>query len=259
MPFRALLGAPLVTTLHGPMCIAGHAYMYRKFASSYYISISNSQRRPVPELNFVATVYNGIDLSNLMFRAQSGDKLVFLGRIHLDKGTHLAIDVAKRTGRDLLIAGIIQDQQYFDTLIKPHLNGSSIQYLGPADPVLRNELFRQAYATLHLNTIPERFGLVMAEAQACGTPVVGFNRGSVPELVAHGETGFVVSDVDEMVAAITRLDRIDVRRCREHVARNFDVPQMVDGYIAAYRRILSGRVLARDVDPDDTPVEGLPA
>jgi glycosyltransferase involved in cell wall biosynthesis len=141
------------------------------------------------ELPHVATVDNGIELSSLTFREHPGNKLLFLGWIHIEKGTHLAIEVAKRSGRDLIISGIIQDQQYFDELVRPHLNDSSIQYVGPADPVLRDALFAEACATIHLNTISERFGLVLAESMAAGVPVIAMDLGSCREVVKHGETG----------------------------------------------------------------------
>jgi len=185
----------------------------------------------------LATVYNGIDISNLTFRQTPGDKLVHYGRIHNDKGTHLAIEVAKKSGRDLIIAGIIQDQNYFDTLIKPHINDSSITFIGPVNPVQRNALLKEASAVLHLNTIPERFGLVMAESMAAGVPVIAMDLGSCREVIADGQTGYLVNNVDEAVEAVGKLDRIDRRKCLQRVQENFTIDCMAAAYEKVYEEI----------------------
>jgi len=234
LTYLPFLKTPMLTTIHG-FSHPDILRVYRNHKDTYYVSISDSDRDP--ELPYVATVYNGIDLSNLTFRERPGDKLLFLGRIHRDKGTHLAIEVAQRSGRDLLIAGIIQDQPYFDHFIKPHLNESSIQYVGPADPILRDELFRQAYATLHLNTIPERFGLVMAESTAAGVPVIAMDLGSCREVVKDNETGFLVRTIDDAVAAVGKVDTIDRRHCRRHVEENFSLARMAERYERVYEEI----------------------
>jgi glycosyltransferase involved in cell wall biosynthesis len=234
LTYLPFIRTPMLTTIHG-FSHPDILRVYRSHKDTYYVSISDADRDP--ELPYVATVYNGIDLSNLTFREQPGDKLIFLGRIHRDKGTHLAIDVARRSGRDLLIAGIIQDQQYFDSLVKPHLNDSSIQYIGPADPVQRDALFQQAYATLHLNTIPERFGLVMAESMAAGVPVIAMDLGSCREVVKDTETGYLVHTIDEAVAAVGRVEKIDRRDCRRHVEENFSVARMAERYEQVYEEI----------------------
>jgi len=234
LTYLPFLQTPMLTTIHG-FSHPDILRVYRNYRDTYYVSISDSDRDP--QLPYVATVYNGIDLSNLTFRDRPGDKLVFLGRIHPDKGTHLAIEVARRCGRELLIAGIIQDQHYFDTLIKLHLNDSSIQYVGPADPIQRDELFRQAYATLHLNTIPERFGLVLAESMAAGVPVIARDLGSCREVVKDHVTGFLVNNIEEAVAAVDRVDRIDCRDCRRHVEENFSLARMAERYEQVYEEI----------------------
>lgn len=234
LTYLPFIQTPMLTTIHG-FSHPDILRVYRNFKDTYYVSISDADRDR--ELPYVATVYNGIDLSNLTFHEQPGDKLVFLGRIHMDKGTHLAIEVAKRCGRDLLIAGIIQDQLYFDTFIRPHLNDSSIQYVGDVDPAQRDELFGRAYVTLHLNTIPERFGLVMAESMAAGVPVIAADLGSCREVVAHGRTGYLVNTVDEAVEAVERVGRIDRRQCRRRVEQNFTIDRMVEGYERVYEEI----------------------
>ncbi len=234
LTYLPFIKTPMLTTIHG-FSHPDILRVYRNYKDTYYVSISDSDRDP--ELPYVATVYNGIDLSNLTFRDRPGDKLLFLGRIHLDKGPHLALEVARRCGRDLLIAGIIQDQQYFDTFIKPHLNDSSIQFIGPADPTRRDELFRQAYATLHLNTIPERFGLVMAESMAAGVPVIAMDLGSCCEVVQDQVTGYLVRSIDEAVAAVGQVDRINRRDCRRRVEENFSLARMAERYEQVYEEI----------------------
>jgi glycosyltransferase involved in cell wall biosynthesis len=234
LTYLPFLKTPMLTTIHG-FSHPDILRVYRHYKDTYYVSISDSDRDP--ELPYLATVYNGIDLSNLTFRARPGDKLLFLGRIHLDKGPHLAIEVARRTGRDLIIAGIIQDQSYFDTFLKPHLNNSSIQFVGPADPVQRDALFAQTYATLHLNTIPERFGLVMAESMAAGVPVIAMDLGSCREVVKDKETGYLVRNIDEAAAAVAQVDKIDRRACRRRVEENFSIARMAERYEQVYEEI----------------------
>ena len=234
LTYLPFLQTAMLTTIHG-FSHPDILRVYRSFRDTYYVSISDADRDP--ELPYVATVYNGIDLSNLTFREQPGDKLVFLGRIHMDKGTHLAIEVAKRCGRDLLISGIIQDPLYFDTFIRPHLNDSSVQYIGAADSAQRDELFRQAFVTLHLNTIPERFGLVMAESMAAGVPVIAMDLGSCREVVADCQTGYLVKTVEEAVEAIERVKQIDRKECRRHVEQNFSIDRMVERYEKVYEEV----------------------
>jgi glycosyltransferase involved in cell wall biosynthesis len=234
LTYSPFIHTPMLTTIHG-FSEPDILRVYRAHKNTYYVSISDADRDP--ELPYVATVYNGVDLSNLTFREQPGDKLLFLGRIHRDKGTHLAIEVAKRSGRELIISGIIQDQQYFNNLIRPHLNDSSIQYIGPADPVLRDALFKTACATIHLNTIPERFGLVMAESMAAGVPVIAMDLGSCREVIKDGETGYLVNNIDDAVAAVARVDAIDRRKCRRRVEEHFSVARMAERYEAVYEEI----------------------
>ena len=166
--------------------------VYEKYRDGYFVSISDSDR--APGLNYLATVYNGIDLALYALRKTAGEDLIFIGRIHPDKGVHLAIETARQSGRRLLIAGIVQDGSYFRDQIQPHLD-DQIRYLGPVGVEEKNPLFAKAFALLHLNTIPERFGLVLAEANAAGVPVVAMDLGSCREVIEHGVTGFLVNDV----------------------------------------------------------------
>ncbi len=234
LTYLPLIKTPMLTTIHG-FSDPDILRVYHDHKDTYYASISDSDRNK--DLPYLATVYNGIDLSNLTFRPNPGDKLVHYGRIHPDKGTHLAIEVAKKCGKDLLIAGIIQDQNYFDNLLKPHINNSSVQYIGPVNPVQRDALLKETYAVLHLNTIPERFGLVMAESMAAGVPVIAMDLGSCREVISDGQTGHLVNNVEEAVEAVAKIDKIDRRKCRQRVEENFTIDCMVRGYEKVYERI----------------------
>ncbi|MHC4646129.1 MAG: glycosyltransferase family 4 protein [Planctomycetota bacterium] len=234
LTYLPLITTPMLTTIHG-FSDPDILRVYRDHKDTYYVSISDSDRDG--ELPYVATVYNGIDLSNLTFREKPGDKLVHYGRIHPDKGTHLAVEVAKKCGKDLIIGGIIQDREYFDRLVKPHINDTSIKFIGPVNPVQRDALLDEACAVVHLNTIPERFGLVMAESMAAGVPVIAMDLGSCREVIADGETGYLVSNVDEAVEAVAKVDVIDRRGCRRRVEENFTVDVMAGRYEKVYEAI----------------------
>ena len=234
LTYLPLIKTPMLTTIHG-FSDPDILRVYHDHKNSYYVSISDSDRDA--GLPYLATVYNGIDLSNLTFSETPGDKLVHYGRIHNDKGTHLAIDVAKRCGRDLIIAGIIQDQGYFDNLVKPHINNSSIQYIGPVNPVQRDALLKEASAVIHLNLIPERFGLVMAESMAAGVPIIAMDLGSCREVIADKETGYLVNNVEEAVEAVGKIGQIDRKKCRRRVEENFTIDCMAAGYEKVYEEI----------------------
>jgi glycosyltransferase involved in cell wall biosynthesis len=210
--------------------------VYRKYGDGYFVSISDSDR--MPGLNYVATVYNGIDLSLYPFQQRGGDDLVFLGRIHPDKGVHLAIEVAHLSGRRLIIAGIIQDAAYFEEQVKPYLDGVKIRFIGPVDVAGKNDLFARAYALLHLNTIPERFGLVLAEANAAGVPVIAMDLGSCREVIEDGVTGFLVGSPEQAARSLERVPQIDRSACRQRVEQRFSVATMVKQYERVYSRVL---------------------
>jgi glycosyltransferase involved in cell wall biosynthesis len=241
LAFSRLIDTPMLTTIHGFSSDKIRAVYHKYKHDSYYVSISDSDRDG--ELPYLATVYNGIDLTNLTFRKLPGDKLVFLGRIHPDKGTHLAAEVAQKTGMPLIIAGIIQDEAYFNELVKPHIDGKSITFIGPVGPPERDALFKEAYAVLHLNLLPERFGLVMAEANAAGIPVIAMDRGSCREVIADGKTGYLVNDTSEAVAAVGRVDEINRADCRKHVEENFSIDCMVGAYEKVYAEIFRREVV----------------
>jgi glycosyltransferase involved in cell wall biosynthesis len=234
LTYLPFIKTPMLTTIHG-FSDPDILRVYHDHKDTYYVSISDSDRDP--ELPYLATVYNGIDLSNLTFRGTPGDKLVSYGRIHMDKGVHLAAEVAEKCGRDLIIAGIIQDQDYFDNLVKPHINDTSVQFIGPVNPVQRDALLKEAYAVLHLNTIPERFGLVMAESMAAGVPLIAMDLGSCREVIADGQTGYLVNNVDEGAEAVGKIDQIDRKKCLQRVQENFTIDCMVSKYEKVYEEI----------------------
>ena len=236
LTYTRLVGTPMLTTIHGfssPQIMP----VYQKYRDGYFVSISDSDR--APDLNYLATVYNGIDLGLCPLQQSPGKDLIFLGRIHPDKGVHLAIEVARLAGLRLLIAGIIQDDAYFREQVEPHLDDQNIRYIGPVGVAGKNELFSQARALLHLNTIPERFGLVLAEANAAGVPVIAMDLGSCSEVIADGQTGFLVNNVMEAVQALGRLSEIDRRTCRNRVSQFFSVDTMVEGYERVYATIFN--------------------
>ena len=233
LTYTRLVRTPVLTTIHG--FSSPHIMpIYEKYRDGYFVSISDSDR--VSGLNYLATVYNGIDLSLYPLQPSRGDDLIFLGRIHPDKGVHLAIEVARLSGLPLRIAGIIQDKTYFREQVEPHLS-RQIQYIGALDVAGKNELFSRARALLHLNTIPERFGLVLAEANAAGVPVIARDLGSCGEVIKDGRTGFLVNTVKEAVQALQRLPEIHSSDCREHVQHYFSLDSMVDAYERVYYTI----------------------
>jgi glycosyltransferase involved in cell wall biosynthesis len=223
---------PMLTTIHGfssPQILAAY---YACAERSFYCSISDADRDP--GLSYLATTYNGIDPRAFTYRATPGEYLVFLGRFHPEKGTHLAIEIAKRAGVRLKIAAIPQDEAYFREMVAPHIDGDRVQFLGAVEREARDELLGNALALVHMTTRPERFGLTLIEAMACGTPVLGAKMGSVPEIVVDGITGYVCDDVDEAVAKVPHLATLDRRACRERVEREFTIERMVDRYVDAY-------------------------
>jgi len=236
LTYSALIKTPVITTIHGfssPLIVP----VYKKYNDRcYYVSISNADRSP--QLDYIATVYNGLNIAEFEFNATPQDYLLYFGRIHPHKGTAEAIDIAKKSNRKLIIAGIVQDQGYFDEKVKPQL-GSEIEYIGNAEPAQRKALLGKARALLHPISFDEPFGMSVAEAMLCGTPVVAFNRGAMPELIKHGKTGFLVTHVDEAVEAVGMLDQIKRRDCHDWAASRFSSEKMVNDYFDLYQRILA--------------------
>jgi glycosyltransferase involved in cell wall biosynthesis len=232
----ATTAPPMLTTIHGfssPQILAAY---YAGAERSFYCSISDSDRDP--GLDYLATTYNGIDPKLFTFVERPGDYLVFLGRFHPEKGAHHAIEIAKRAGVRLKMAAIPQDREYFEREIAPHIDGDRVQFLGAVERVARNELLGDALALVHMTTRPERFGLTMIEAMACGTPVLGARMGSIPEIVVDGETGFLCDSVAEAVARVPELATLERRACRKRVESTFSVERMIDAYLGAYARAL---------------------
>ncbi len=237
LTYSRLIDTPMLTTIHGfssPSIIP----VYKKYNDRcHYVSISDSDR--TPELDYLATVYNGIDISQFPFIAEPDDYLLYFGRIHPEKGAHLAVEVAKQSDRRLIIAGLIQDEHYFEKQVAPHIDHRQIQYVGNVGPEERSHLLGRAAALLHLISFDEPFGLSVAEAMACGTPVVAINRGSMPELVVHNQTGFLIRDVGEAVAALKNLPGLSRTACTQWAENMFSQEKMVESYIRLYRQVLS--------------------
>jgi glycosyltransferase involved in cell wall biosynthesis len=237
LTYSKLIRPPMVTTIHG-FSSTRILPVYQKYAaSSSYVSISHADRSPL--LPYLATVYNGLRVTDFAFTAQPDDYLLFFGRIHPDKGTAEAIQIAQRSNKRLLIAGIIQDEAYFREKVEPFLS-DTIVFLGHAGPEKRNELLGQACALLHPIHFDEPFGLSVAEAMLCGTPVIAFNRGAMPELIQPHQTGFLVESVDEAVEAVQQLSQIERTACREWAKASFSQEKMAADYLAVYQQILAG-------------------
>lgn len=234
LAFAASWRAPLVTTIHGfsgPSILPAYAA-----ARSHYVSISDADRSPL--LQYVATVRHGIDLAELPFSAAAGGDLVAFGRIHPDKGTADAIEIARRSGRRLVICGIVQDEAYFADHVAPHIDGDAAVFLGSVGSGERSRILGSAAVLLHPIHFDEPFGLSVVEAMATGTPVVAYRRGSMSDVIDEGVTGFAVDGIDAAVEAVARAAQLDRATVRERAARRFGVDRMVDEYVAVYERIL---------------------
>lgn len=241
LTYSRLIDCPMVTTIHG-FSSQKILAVYREYDDHvHYISISNADRHH--DLTYLSTVYNGVDAEQFTFVPEPGDYLLFLGRIHHDKGTHEAIRIAAEAQRPLVIAGIMQDEEYYRRCVEPWVDGESVRYVGPVDPLQRNQLLGGALALLHPINFDEPFGLTVVESMLTGTPVIAINRGSMPELIRDGETGYLVADAAAAGEATIALrddpGRIDRSTCRAWARDQFSVDTMVQGYLRAYEAILS--------------------
>lgn len=235
LSYSGLIKTPIITTIHG-FSSEKIIPVYQKYnRSGHYVAISDANRHP--SLSYLSTVYNGLDTASFEFNSIPDDYLLFFGRIHPDKGTAEAIQIALKSKKKLVIAGIIQDEGYFKTQVEPFLN-DQILFTGAAGPAKRNELLGGALALLHPINFAEPFGLSVAEAQLCGTPVIAFNKGSMPELISEGKTGFLVNTVADAAAAVNRLNSINRKDCRDWAAGKFSKEKMVKDYIALYHQIV---------------------
>ena len=237
LTYSRLVDTPVVTTIHGfssPSIVP----VYKKYNNrSYYVAISDSDKSP--ELDYIATIHHGIDVAQFPFSGAEGEYLLFFGRIHPDKGVYEAIEVAQRIGMKLVIAGIIQDKDYFASKVEPHIDGVTVEYLGSVGPDRRAEVLGGALALLHLISFDEPFGLSLVESMACGTPVIAFRRGSMPEIIRDGETGYIVEDIEGAINAVASVTSINRSTCRADVEKRFSNTRMVRDYVRVYDTILN--------------------
>ncbi|MEH1888356.1 MAG: glycosyltransferase family 4 protein [Nostoc sp.] len=244
LAYANLVTTPTVHTLHG-IFTPDNEKIFSFGKKQPYVNISDAQREPRLGLNYLATVYNGIDVSSYEFHAQPENPpyLAFLGRMSPEKGAHLAIEIAKETGWRLKMAGKVDvvDVEYFEKEIKPHIDGKQIEYLGEANHIQKNALMGGAVATLFPITWREPFGLVMVESMASGTPVIAIKLGSTEEVISHGKTGFLCNNIQECISAIDQVTELDRYACRQHVENIFSVKHMTDGYEAVYQQVIAER------------------
>jgi glycosyltransferase involved in cell wall biosynthesis len=231
-----LVPTPVITTIHGfssPHIVP----VFAKYnQSAFYVAISDADRHPA--LDYVATIHHGIETDNFTFSPRAGSYLAFFGRIHPDKGVVAAIDAAEKTGIPLRIAGIIQDEPYFNREVMPRLDGDRVRFVGPVRAEDRSAFLGGAVALLHLIDFDEPFGFSVVEAMACGTPVIAFDRGSMSEIIVDGMTGSLVSDVASAAAAVMRLGQLDRQTIRDVAVQRFSIDRMVDEYVAVYRHAI---------------------
>ncbi|MDG5813676.1 glycosyltransferase family 4 protein [Chitinispirillales bacterium ANBcel5] len=234
--YSKLTKTPLLTTIHGfssPKILA----VYKRYnTSGNYVSISDSDRSE--QLNYLKTIYHGIDIDRFTFRKERGKYLIFFGRMHHDKGALEAIKIAQRASMELVMAGPIQDQEYFKTCVAPYIDNKNVHYAGSVGPAERDQLLGEALALLHPINFNEPFGLSVVEAMACGTPTVAFNRGSMPELIEHGKTGFLAQTTEEAARYIDQCISINRVNCRNRAEQRFSVKKMAEQYAEAYTIIL---------------------
>ena len=246
-PFARLFAPRVVTTLHGRLDLPDLCAFYRHFDDLPLISISDAQRAPMPPVNWLATVRHGLPKNLLSFSSRPQDHFAFLGRISPEKRLDRAIHIAKELGVKLKVAAKVDkaDVEYFNSHIKHLMSDPMVEYVGEIGDAEKSEFLGSARALLFPIDWPEPFGLVMIEAMACGTPVIAFNHGSVPEILEDGVTGFIVHSLDEAVRAAARVDTLDRARIRRSFEQRFTAEHMAANYLAAYERLLaSARVVA---------------
>jgi len=237
--YSRLIPCPLVSTLHGAAWIRSAHPIFLDYREQPFVSISDAERQMLPELNYVSTVHNGIRIDDFPFNQRKEEYLLFAGRLSPEKGPDKAIEVAKRSGRRLLIAGLIEPQYegFFESRIKPHLDGRQIEYLGLLSQAKLAPIYRKAAGVLFLINWCEPFGLVAVEAQASGTPLIATRHGALPEIILEGETGFVVDTIDDAVNAVDKLADIDPAACRRNAESRFSAASMARGYVDVYRTL----------------------
>ncbi|RJR31573.1 glycosyltransferase family 4 protein [Candidatus Parcubacteria bacterium] len=240
LPTANLSKTPVVVTAHGPFTPEIKRIFFN-LKKPHLVTISKSQGKYAYGLNHIGTVYNGLNLEDFPFSKKHEGYLLFIGRICMDKGIHFAIETAMHLNLKLIIGAKLEecDMPYFLKYVKPYLS-NKIKWIGEVDEQKRNQLMSRAMCFLHPANWQEPFGLVMIEAMACGCPVIAFNKGSIPEIVKNGKTGFVVSDIVEMVDAVLKVDKIDRLKCRQYVLKNFSAKKMADEYEKIYQKIING-------------------
>lgn len=237
LPVAEISPTPAIITEHGPFNTQKHK-IYELLRRPPIVSISESQIAVAPYVNHLATVYNGLTMEHYPYSGEHDGYLLFVGRISMEKGTHLAIEVAQYLDIPLIIAGKVDpiDQDYYRHYVAPLISDAQVRWIGEVDEAERNRLMSRAMAFLHPVTWREPFGLTMIEAMACGAPVIAFRRGSVSEIVRHGETGYVVDSMEEMIEAVLNIAAIDRAHCQKHALQRFSAARMADGYEAAYKK-----------------------
>lgn len=239
LPAANVSDVPVVMTMHGPFTLEVRR-AFRTLRNPHLVTISRSQSYPAPELNYAGNVYNGLRMEHYPFSKDHDGYLLFVGRLSMEKGVHHAIRVAQELDKELIIAAKLDpiDKAYFREYVEPMLS-DQIRWIGEVDEEERNKLMSRAYCFLHPVTWREPFGLTLIEAMACGCPVVAFDKGSIPEIIIHGETGFVVPDLETMLDAVANIDNIDRKKCRDHALTNFSDSKMAQGYEEIYKKILN--------------------
>jgi glycosyltransferase involved in cell wall biosynthesis len=243
LSFQDVFGCPVVTTLHGPLDVPYQQKVYGEYAKSNFISISLNQRKPMPQLNFVANVYNGIDVDKFKFFPKPKDYFAFLGRMSPEKGPVQAIEIARKAGVKLVMAAKVDlvDMAFFNSKVKPLIDGKQIKFIGEVDHKGKVELLGNAKALIAPIQWEEPFGLFFVEAMATGTPVITMRRGSVPEIVKDKETGFICTTVNQAAQAVKKIEQIDRRTCYDHVGRNFSTKKMAHDYLETYKKVIAGK------------------
>ena len=236
--FSHMVDTPIVTTIHGFSSPEILPVFHRYDDRSAYVAISDADR--APSLSYAATIHHGIPIDEFPLDPLGSEDLLFFGRFHPDKGAGDAVRAARAANRKLIMAGIVQDADYFAREVAPFIDERNVEYRGVLGGVDRVNALGRARAMLHLIGFEEPFGLSVVESMACGTPVIAYRRGSMPELIVDGVTGFLVDTLDEAIAAIERVEEIDRATCRQHVERHFTVDRMADQYLQLYRNLLGG-------------------
>ncbi len=241
-PYSPFLKPPIVSTIHHPM-YEEMVVLFKKFPNINYVAISKNQKKSAPGVNFVRTIYHGLPMEQYPFSDHPSDYLLWLSKITPQKGPAEAIEVAKKAGEKLILSGNLlrEYRDYFEYRVKPLIDGRQIQFVGASNFSKKIELFKNAKAVLYPVKRQEPFGLVVVEAMACGTPVIAYKEGAMAEIIKDGETGFLVSNQEEMVQAVKKIGLIDRRKCREYAEKNFPLGRMVNRYERLYKKILRAK------------------